>query len=348
MIDFFGSGYEVAKRMKLAPRLDAARYPVTEATWINKVGKTVARLDVSQIAALLNGEYVSLMRGDLEHVLFESLPDSVKILFGTTIKEFATSKDDVSVELSNGQIARADLLVGADGIHSTVRKSLFGMEQRFFRYLGYHTAAFIFENPALAASLNNEFKMLSVPGRQVGFYPLRGGRVASFFVHCARSMTLPHNKVAELRRVYSDLGWLINEALDAAEQLPSIYYDQVAQIDMSHWTKGRVALIGDASMAVSLLAGQGASMGMASAYILAEELRRQTSVEQALQRYEKRLKTPIKQKQREGRQTANWIVPPTRFHIFVRNTLMSLARIPGGGRILAKMFLSGARSVING
>ncbi len=73
MIDFFGSEYEVAKRMKLAPRLDAARYPVTEATWIKLSGKTVARLDAGQIADSLNGEYVSLMRGDLESILFRAL-----------------------------------------------------------------------------------------------------------------------------------------------------------------------------------------------------------------------------------------------------------------------------------
>jgi 2-polyprenyl-6-methoxyphenol hydroxylase-like FAD-dependent oxidoreductase len=348
MIDFFGSGYEVAKRMKLAPRLDAARYPVTGVSWISKSGRTVARLDVSQIADLLNGEYVSLMRGDLESVLFEALPSSVNVCFGTKVKDLTIATDGVSVALSNGETEHADLLVGADGIHSTIRRTVFGNEKKFFRYLGYHTAAFIFENPTLAASLNNEFKIMSVPGREMGFYPLRGGRVASFFVHCARDMTLPRDDVAELRCVYGDLGWIVNDALDAAEKLPSIYYDQVAQIDMPHWTKGRVALIGDACMAVSLLAGQGASMAMASAYVLSEELRRQRSVEKTLQSYEARLKAPIKRKQREARQTANWIVPPTRFYLFARNTLMGLARIPGGGRILAKMFLSGAESVING
>lgn len=348
MIDFFGSGFEVAKRMKLEPRLRAARYPVNELAWINRSGKTVASVDVSQISVLLDGEYVNVMRGDLESVLFDALPSSVSASFGTTVKTFTNAVDGVLVALSNGQVERADLLIGADGTHSTIRKMQFGNEDRFFRYLGYHTAAFIFENPELARSLGDEFKLLCVPGRNVGFYPLRGGRIASFFVHCARDMTLPKDRVAELRRVYTDLGWLVTIALDAAERLPGIYYDQVGQIEMPHWTKDRVALIGDASMAVSLLAGQGASMGMASAYVLAEELRQQPTVEKALERYEQRLKAPIERKQREGRQTANWVVPPTLFHIVLRNTLMSLARLPGGGQILAKMFLSSAKSVING
>jgi 2-polyprenyl-6-methoxyphenol hydroxylase-like FAD-dependent oxidoreductase len=348
MIDFFGSGWDVAERMGLVPQLRALRYPVTELRWINRDGKTVATMNVGQIAEVLQGRYATVLRGDLERMLFDALPKTVELRFGTTIDRLGASEIGVLVRFTSGEIEKADLLIGADGIHSAVREEVFGPERRFIRPTGHHTAAFIFENPALAASLGQDFRLLSVPGREVGFYPLRDGRIASFFVHRTRRRDPPDNPVEELRRVYGSLGWLVPASLEAAARLPSIYYDLVAQVEIAPWSKRRVVLIGDACMAVSLLAGQGASMGMASAYCLAEALRNEASIEIALAEYERRLKKPIQQKQRAGLRTADWLVPPTRMHLFIRNVLMAMAARPFAQRLLAKMFLSGAESVIAG
>ncbi|HUO91533.1 MAG TPA: FAD-dependent oxidoreductase [Rhizomicrobium sp.] len=348
MLDFFGSGWDVAERMGLVPALRALRYPVKEVCWIDGQVRTQAILDVRLIADLLQGRYANVLRGDLERILFDAQPPGIDLRFDTSIATIETDKDAVALRLTSGAIERADLLVGADGIHSIVREKMFGAEKKYLRFLGYQTAAFVFDDPRLAEQLGDEFKLMTVPGREVGFYALRGGRIASFFVHKTRSAQLPANPLEELWRVYRDLGWLVPQSLKAAERLPGIYYDVVAQVEMPQWSRRHVVLIGDAAMAVSLLAGQGASMGMASAYCLAEALRAEKSVDKALQKYERMLKAPIKAKQRAGRQTANWIVPPTSFHIFLRNAVMRLGALPGGRTLLAKMFLSGSESVIPG
>jgi 2-polyprenyl-6-methoxyphenol hydroxylase-like FAD-dependent oxidoreductase len=107
--------------------------------------------------------------------------------------------------LTSGERVRADLLVGADGVHSTVRKSVFGnAEGSAFRYLGMQTAAFIFEDAGIRNRLDR-VKLLTVPGRQIGFYPIRGDRVAAFAVHLAPEHTRPSSPVAKIQRIYGGL-----------------------------------------------------------------------------------------------------------------------------------------------
>ncbi|WP_427007753.1 FAD-dependent monooxygenase [Pseudarthrobacter sp. H2] len=114
-----------------------------------------------------------------------------------------------------------------------------------------------------------------------------------------------------------------------------IYYDQVAQIRMPRWHTGRVVLLGDAAAAVSLLAGQGASLGMAAAYVLAEELEKHAEVSRALTAFEMRLRPPVEEHQRAGVSAAQWFVPATHYSSFLRRTVIRLAKIPGMTRLIS-------------
>jgi 2-polyprenyl-6-methoxyphenol hydroxylase-like FAD-dependent oxidoreductase len=141
---------------------------------------------------------------------------------------------------------------------------------------GFQTAAFVLDAvPAGPASLN-DFITLNVPGRQVAVYPIRGGRVATFFLH--RTARLggaeaagPGAGRAGLRAVYGDLGWIVPELLDRCPADGGLYFDSVSQVELPGWKSGRVTLAGDACQCVSLLAGQGASLAVAGAFILTAE-----------------------------------------------------------------------------
>ena len=346
MIDFMGSGYDVAERLGLLPQLKEIAYDIPTVDWMDDKSHVSAQLDYHRFARMLDGRLLSLMRGDLERVIFEALPKSVDMRFGQTISGIEDKGDAVTVTLSGGAVETADLLVGADGIHSQVRAETFGDESQFSRYLGYHTAAYIYEDAEAVGDLGNRFRIMALPGRQVGFYPIRGGKVAAFFAHVSKDPALPADPVAELRRIYGDLGWLVPRSLDQAAKLPGIYYDQIAQIEMDRWSKGRVTLVGDAADAVSLLAGQGASLAMGTAYVLAEELRTKADVPSALDAYQQRLLADVRKKQESGRKTARWIVPQTKWDITLRNLTLRAATMPGLSWVLKPYLVSGTESVI--
>jgi 2-polyprenyl-6-methoxyphenol hydroxylase-like FAD-dependent oxidoreductase len=346
MIDFFGSGYDAAERLGLIRELDAIHYPIAWLSFLAPDGKPRFRVEYETMRHLLDGRHFNFMRGDLERVLFEALPDHTRVRFGSAIQSFTQRDDGVEITLNDGSKERADLLVGADGIHSQVRSLAFGEEQQFVRQLGYHTAAFVVDDAATQGEIGNAFATLTVPGRQVALYPLRGGKVATFWVHRSDAViTDATAAVRELREVYGGLGWLVPKVLDRADEATGIYFDTVAQVIMPKWTNGGVVLLGDACQCVSLLAGQGASMAMGGAYVLAEELERGGSdVAGALARYEQRLRPAILKKQKAGRSIARWFVPEGRVRLAVRDAAMRMSATWIGGWLISRQV--SAESVI--
>jgi 2-polyprenyl-6-methoxyphenol hydroxylase-like FAD-dependent oxidoreductase len=290
------------------------------------------------------GRLLSLMRSDIEQVLYEALPDTVGCRFDTSIDAVHSTSPVVHVTLSDGSQVTSDLLVGADGIHSQVRRLVFGPEEHFLRYLGYHTASFMFEDAQLAARIGNQFRMLSLPRRQVGLYAVGGPLLAAFFAHVSPSPARPTDPATELRRVYGDLNWHVPAVLAAAAHTADIYYDVVAQIDMPHWRMGRAVVIGDAGYAVLLLAGQGAALAVAGGYLLARAVGGQLDAE--LERFEAEFRPVVRAKQASGRRMVDFFVPPTEFHNRLRDAFLNAARLPALSRLLGMFFGPGLKTVI--
>jgi 2-polyprenyl-6-methoxyphenol hydroxylase-like FAD-dependent oxidoreductase len=181
--------------------------------------------------------------------------------------------------------------------------------------------------------------MVAAPNRQVGLYPTNDGRVAVWLTHRSADRAVPTDTRASLLETYRGMGGLVDTALRHCPPAPDLYYDQVAQIMLDGWSRGRVTLVGDACQAVSLLAGQGASMAMGGAFVLAEELRGRRPA-QAATRYEQRMRPSVRAKQRAGRRTANWLVPNAQWRITARAAGFAATRLPGGTR-LARAALAG-------
>ncbi|MCX4426440.1 FAD-dependent monooxygenase [Streptomyces mirabilis] len=333
MIDFFGPGYDAAEAMGVLPWLEELGYPISGAAFVDDQGRCRARLGYDQFARSLNGRLLSIMRPDLELALRERLSFAVGLRFGVGPAHIDASTHGVRVTLTDGSSVDADLLVGADGIHSTVRALAFGEEQRYVRHLGYHTAAFTFDDPEAHAELGDRFCLTDTVGRQMGLYALRDGKVAAFIVHHATEPCRPDDTRAALRREYGSLGWLVPRALANCPPPSRIYYDQVAQTDLPSWSRGRVVLIGDACHAVSLLAAQGASLAIAGAYILADQLARSRSIEEALAGYERLWRPVITRRQRSARRTARWFLPASPRQLRLRRLGLRSVGLPGASRI---------------
>ncbi|MDY6999525.1 MAG: FAD-dependent monooxygenase [Actinomycetota bacterium] len=337
MMDFFGPGYDAAEDMGLLPDILEVSYEIQQASFVDSVGRARAELPYDRLRDSLGGRLCSLMRPDLETVLRESLPSSVELRFGAALTGVADRGDQVHITLADGTALQADLLVGADGIHSTVRGLVFGRESMFLRYLGFHTSAFVFDAPHIRDACRGRFALTDTVGHEMGFYVLRDGQVAAFGVHRTADPTLPDDAREAVRSAYRGLGWVVPEALAQCPPSDEVYYDQVAQIEMPRWTRGRITLIGDACHAVSLLAGQGASLAVAGANLLAAQLHTAESMPQALSGYERLWRPVTEEKQKAGRAAARWFLPDNRLALWIRRAVLKLAAIPPVNRAVGAL-----------
>lgn len=334
MIDFFGAGHDAAEAMGVLPRMRELGYRVAGARFVDRSGRRRATLSFEQFIQGTGEQMMSIMRPDIELALRESLPEAVELRYATTLTHVDGGTDRVSITLTTGEVLDADLLVGADGVHSAVRRLVFGPERNFLRYLGFHTAAYTCHAPAIHARLGDTACLTDSVDRQMGLYGLRDGRVATFAVHRAADPAIPADPVATIRTEYASLGWVIPEVLAQCPPAEELYYDQVAQIVMPRWHRGRVVLAGDACHAVSLLAGQGASLGVAGAYVLAEQLCRAPSIADALNAYEQLWRPVAEEKQLSGRKAARWFLPHSTTALHLRRAMLALTAVPGVNRLV--------------
>jgi 2-polyprenyl-6-methoxyphenol hydroxylase-like FAD-dependent oxidoreductase len=345
MMDFFGPGYVAAERMGILERLQELSYDVEALAYVDESGRARGEVSYARLARALDGRLLSIMRPDLERALIVAVGGAADIRYGRTISGFSEEGDGVRVVFDDGSHAHADLLVGADGIHSRIRRHLFGTGNSFLRYLGLHTAAFIFTDPAVHAALAGRFVMTDTVGHTIGLYGLREHRVAAFAAHTSEDPALPDDPRAALRDRYSGLGWVIPRALEFCPPGDELYYDQVAQVELPVWHRGHVALLGDSCQAVSLVAGQGASLAVAGAHVLAEHLASAPSVPAALERYERQWRALVTARQAAGRRGAEWFLPLSEARRRRRLLMLRLMNLPGLNRLLARGLVGRTRAL---
>jgi 2-polyprenyl-6-methoxyphenol hydroxylase-like FAD-dependent oxidoreductase len=306
MVDVREAGLDAVGRMGLLAALRRRAVTLRELVYHDVDGGVLERFVDDSADA---DRTLSLMRQDLERELHEALGARVAVRFGTTVDVVEERREDVRVALSDGTSETVDLLIGADGLHSRIRRLCFGPEKAFVRDLGFQTAAYVLDDAELAAELGDGLHMIEAPGRQVSAYP-RAEQVAATFTHrTPMGSPLPDDIPAELDRLYGGLGGIVPRLLAARPGADGIYCDRVAQVEMPRWTTGRVALIGDACHAMSLLTGQGTSMALAGAEALARSLRENREVTDALAEYDRTRRPTTTRAQREGREFAADFIP---------------------------------------
>jgi 2-polyprenyl-6-methoxyphenol hydroxylase-like FAD-dependent oxidoreductase len=171
----------------------------------------------------------------------------------------------------------------------------------------------------------------------VGRFALHDDRTLFLFIFASGDEPEPYGVAAQkaaLRKMFEGDGWELPRILAALDTCDDLYFDRVSQIHMTAWSRGRIALVGDAAFCVSLLAGQGSALAMTAAYVLAGELARaQHQPQEAFRRYEQRLRPFIHRKQRAAERFAAAFVPRTRLGAFFRNEVIKSFRVPAIARV---------------
>jgi 2-polyprenyl-6-methoxyphenol hydroxylase-like FAD-dependent oxidoreductase len=347
MMDFFGSGWDVAERMGLVPKLRAIRYPIDQMQFVDDRGKSFDTVPISVVSRALGGNYVYLRRSDLERILYERASEvGVPVQFGRTIASLRQDERAVSVTFDDGAEASFDLAFGADGVHSRVRTLVFGGEKQFDRFLGAYVAAFHLEDHGF--DLDRALKLHEEIDRVGAFYPLDARRMDATYAFRHGEADIAHDRRLDfVREEFKGAGWILERVLDDYQAKAPIFFDSMTQIVMPRWYQGRVALLGDACGCLTLLAGQGSHMAMAGAYVLATELaRHEADYAAAFAAYQALLKPAVDRRQRDAALFAKVFIPSERSRPWLRRLTIRLLFNPFGFPLVLRWF--GARSVLEG
>lgn len=331
-IDFWGVGYDIVEKMGLLPRIGELGYQLKEVRYVDRQGRKYGGFSVDVFRRMTNSRFIELARSDLAATIYNALDRKVETIFGDSIAKIKDEGYCVQVSFDHVAPREVDLVIGADGLHSRVRRLVFGPEAGFDVSLGYHVAAFEIEG----YRPRDELVAIShaVPGRQILRLSLRDDITLFLFVFrdeylATESPSSEQECKSVLTNVFSDVGWECPQILSAMEDISGVYFDRVSQIRMDRWIKGRTALIGDAAACVSLFAGEGTGLAMAKAYVLAGELHECGGDHiAAFARYEELMMPFLKRKQASAVKFASSFVPRSAFGIAFRNHVTQLLRIP--------------------
>ncbi|MET9231159.1 FAD-dependent monooxygenase [Lentzea sp. NPDC003310] len=270
-IDIRGTALGVVERMGLLPRLREAHVDTRRITFLDASGRQVASIRPESLVGGDGGD-LEVRRGDLAEILYDVVRDDVEFLFDNTIVTMDEHQAGVDVTFRSGLQRTYDHVIGADGLHSVVRELTFGPEERFHRYLGYCFAGFTLPNHL---GLRQEALLWNEPGRAAALYAVGAHET----VHGFLSFTRPEAPFGAFRdpeaqrdlvaSVFAGDGWEVPGMVEAMRAADDLFFDTVSQIRMPRWSSGRVALVGDAAYAPSFLTGQGSSLALVGAYVLA-------------------------------------------------------------------------------
>lgn len=276
-VDLRGAGRTVISRMGLMDKAKSVTVDQRGLALVNRTGKIIASMPVDAFGGEGIISEIEILRGDLADVLRAATLPHTEYLYDDTITGIAQHDDGVTVTFEKTEPRRFGLVLGADGTHSTVRSHAFGPESEFFRPLNLCGTWFTATDDL---DLDGWFLMYNEPGGlAAGVRPGRlPGEIKASLAFRSPPVGYDRRDIAAQKHLvaqrFAGSGWEVPRLLRAMRDAPDFVLDNFGQIRMDSWSRGRVALVGDAACSPTPLTGLGTSLALVGAYLLAGELGR--------------------------------------------------------------------------
>ena len=335
-VDFRGPTHlEVLRRMGVLGELQHVQTHGGAMSCVDEHSREIFRLP-----AEFAGGDIEVYRRDLSRVLYEHSAGRAEYLFGDAITNLAQTDDVVHVDFARSASRTVDLVIGADGLHSGVRRLVLGAESRFVRHLGFYLAGWDLPNDLDAGPTPQQY---NVPGRMASIRAdLRHpDRATAFVVFASPLLDCGWHDVDRHKQVIIDaftgLRWHVPHLLDALRDAQDVYFDSISRVAVPRWSSGRVVLLGDAAWGVTL-GGMGVGTGIVGAYVLAGELAAAGGDHRtALTTYENRMRGYAARWQRSTN-PGQFLAPPTATRLRMRNTMFKT-------RLIQRLLVSSTKSL---
>jgi 2-polyprenyl-6-methoxyphenol hydroxylase-like FAD-dependent oxidoreductase len=312
-VDIRGTALDVVERMGLYPRMRDKHVDTQSLAFVDEHGEVIAKLIPESLTGGVRGKDIEIRRGDIATILYAATKDEVDYKFNESIATLNEHADGMEVTFASGATDVYDVVIGADGLHSNTRSLIFGRESQFEKYIGYCFAGFTILN---TFGLDRGGLSYTMVGKSASLY----GHNDSDRVHAFLTFRYPEspfqkriseqdkrNLTAVMFEGIND--WIVPQMVEEMRKAEDLFFDSVSQIFMPTWSRGRIALVGDAAYATSFWSGQGSSIALVGAYVLAGELATKPTYAAAFHAYEK-LARPFVEKNQALVKMSTFIMRP--------------------------------------
>ncbi|HUE32426.1 MAG TPA: FAD-dependent monooxygenase [Mycobacterium sp.] len=345
-VDLFRPAMEISEKMGILPRIEALATETDRLTMHREGRARPIEVDLTKIYGAASDRHVEIMRDDLSEIYYDAGRDDVEYLFGDSITAI---DNDGEVTFEGTPARRFDVIVGADGLHSNVRRLTFGEEAGLTRFLGGYLA--VVSAPRTLANLGEMIGHVGV-GRLAAIYTaehLDDARAVFLFrskeeLDCDHRDSLRQKEL--LRDAFAGMHPQVDRWLEEIDRTPAFYFDAISQLRLDRWSRRRVTLVGDAGYCPGPAVGGSTSLAVLGAYVLAGELARAGGDHpRAFAAYELQMREPVHLSRGFARTAAKGLIPGSRAGVWALSRGVQLASLMPAplSRALAELNTKGLR-----
>jgi 2-polyprenyl-6-methoxyphenol hydroxylase-like FAD-dependent oxidoreductase len=345
-VDLFRPAMEISEKMGVLPTIEASATGTNTLTMYRQGARRPARVDLTKVVGAASDRHVEIMRDDLSEAYYDAGRDRVEYLFDDSITAISP---DGAVTFENAASRSFDVVIGADGLHSNVRRLVFGEDAGRTRFLGGYLAV---QSVPKTLARDSEMVVHVGAGRLAGIYtaqPLDDAR-ALFMFRSKEELEYHYRDALRqkelLRTAFTGMDATVDSWLDVLDHTPTFYFDSITQLQLDGWSRGRVALVGDAGYCPGPAVGGSTSIAVLGAYVLAGELARaRGDYAQAFAAYEREMADSVGRSRAFARTVAKSIVPSSAAGVWALTSVAQLiSMLPAGlTKAVARLNTKGVR-----